>query len=87
MTENKTLTIANCCYAIVAGNFAMFTNPANQGASFTWKDFPDMMAEHCKTDVFMYVRTTKKNTQEIQELAETFGREIAERLLGRARTL
>jgi hypothetical protein len=45
------------------------------------------MAEQCKTDVFMYVRTTKKNTQEIQELAETFGREIAERLLVRARTL
>ena len=86
MTENKTLTIANYCYAIVAGNFAMFTNPANQGPKFDWENFPDMMAEKCKTEVFVHVRTIKKNTQEIQELAETFGREIAESLLVRCRT-
>ena len=84
MTENTSLFISNICYAIVAGNFAAFTNPANCGPSFTWAGFPAMMARQCRTDIFMYVRLTKKNTEEIQKYAEELGLDIANRLLYRA---
>jgi len=87
MTQNQQLFINSICTAIVSGDFAMFTNPANCGANFKWDEFPDMMAERCRTDIFMYVKLTKKNTAEVQAHAELVGRGRATELLWRARTV
>ena len=87
MNQNQELFINNICSAIVAGDFAMFTNPANCGSNFKWDKFADMMADRCRTDIFMYVKLSKKNTEEVQSHAEQVGRRIATELLWRARTV
>jgi hypothetical protein len=46
-----------------------------------------MMAARCRTDIFMYVKLTKKNTAEVQAHAELVGRRVATELLWRARTV
>ena len=65
----------------------MFTNPANCGVNFKWEEFADMMADRCRTDIFMYVKLTKKNTAEVQAHAALVGRGRATELLWRARTV
>jgi hypothetical protein len=87
MTQNQQLFINGICSAIVSGDFAMFSNPANCGVNFKWAEFADMMADRCRTDIFMYVKLTKKNTAEVQDHAELVGRRVATELLWRARTV
>ena len=87
MTQNQQLFINSICSAIVTGDFAMFSNPANCGPNFKWDEFADMMANRCRTDIFMYVKLTKKNTAEVQAHAELVGRRVATELLWRARTV
>ena len=87
MTQNQQLFINGICSAIVSGDFAMFSNPANCGTNFKWDEFADMMANRCSTDFFMYVKLTKKNTAEVHANAELVGRRVATELLWRARTV
>ena len=87
MTQNQQLFINGICSAIVSGDFAMFSNPANCGPNFKWDEFADLMADRCRTDIFMYVKLTKKNTVEVQAQAELVGRRVATELLWRARTV
>ena len=87
MTQNQQLFINGICSAIVSGDFAMFSNPANCGPNFKWDEFADLMANRCRTDIFMYVKLTKKNTAEVLAQAELVGRRVATELLWRARTV
>jgi hypothetical protein len=87
VTQNQQLFINGICSAIVSGDFAMFSNPANCGVNFKWDEFADMMAARCRTDIFIYVKLTKKNTAEVQAHAELVGRRVATELLWRARTV
>ncbi len=86
MSQSKRYQIANICYAIVSGNFAMFCNPQYRGTNFKWEKFADMQAQHCEIHVWMHMQLPKdpKAKKEIEETAAKFGREIAETLLDRA---
>jgi hypothetical protein len=86
MIQSKETKIANICYAIVSGNFAMFCNTKNCGPNFKWSEFAEMQEDMCLTDIWIYIpvpRNTKAK-QEIKDMAAKFGREIAESLIRRA---
>ena len=87
MTEAKKLYILSICQAIVAGEFATYSNTANQGVSFTWEQFPIMMANKCRTEIFLYESRTDKDPKEVQDLAWKMAHEFAIRLVGRAATV
>jgi hypothetical protein len=89
MSPNKESKIIITCYAIVAGDFAMFTNPEFRGVNFKWAEFPKMMADKCKTEVFMYIIGTKskKESDETSKVAAMHGEIIARRLVSRMGSL
>ncbi len=82
ISEKKRLQIANICYANVAGEFAMFTNPKYRGPNFTWEWF----IKHCKenADLWMMLHHVRGNQSEIKDTARKYAAEIAERLVERA---
>jgi hypothetical protein len=86
MNQNKRYQIANVCYAIVSGNFAMFCNPKYRGDKFKWENFADMQKEHCELHVWLHIQIPKdqKIKKEIEETAANFAYEIAENLVTRA---
>lgn len=84
MTSIKQLQIANYCYALVSGMFAHFHNPIMRGASFTWEQFPEMVSELARVQVFTSVSMTKKTQAEIKETAAGFALEITTTLVKRA---
>lgn len=83
MKQEKKTQIANICYAVVSNNFAMFCNPENRGANFSWSRFPDMQEGKCSLQVKMQLPDSQFN-EETEKLAKEFGREIAENLVTRA---
>lgn len=84
MSKSKDKDVALACYAVVSGMFAMFTNPKNCGAKFTWGGFPEMMKDHCETDIFLYVASSNKSEDiRIRALAAKYGLEIATTLVNR----
>jgi len=86
MNQSKRYQVANICYAIVGGNFAMFCKADNRGANFKWENFASMQEKHCALHVWMHMPIPKdpKIKKEIEETASNFGREIAENLVNRA---
>jgi len=84
MRELHQLRIANQCYAVVSGMFAMFLNDKMRGGRFTWDKFPDMMATSCAIQVALNVKHAKKDEAEYEAKAEEYGREIATHLIKRA---
>lgn len=82
ISDKKRLEIANICYANVAGEFAMFTNPKYRGENFTW----EWWIEHCEqqADLWMILQNVRGQKAEINETARRFAREIAEHLVHRA---
>lgn len=86
MIQSKETKIANICYAIVSGNFAMFCNPKNCGSNFKWSWFVTRQEEQCANDIWIYIPVprNKELKQEIADTAARFGKEIAERLVTRA---
>ena len=86
MKQIKETQIANICYAVVSGNFAMFSNPKNCGPNFQWSRFAEMQEDMLSTDIWIYIPVprNKASKQEIVDTAARFGREIAERLVTRA---
>lgn len=81
--SKKAFQIANICYANVSALFAMFTNPKYRGPNFTW----DWFIEHCEknADHWMFVNAVKGNRDAVNAQAKRYAREIAERLVHRAR--
>jgi hypothetical protein len=79
ISEKKRLQIANICYANVAGEFAMFTNPKYRASNFTW----DWFIRHCEknADLWMFVNNVRGKKDEIDEMARQFAVEIAENLV------
>lgn len=79
ISTKKSLEIANVCYANVAGEFALFTNPKYRGANFTWEWFID----HCErmAQSWMLIHGVKGDTE---ETAKKYAREIAENLVDKA---
>jgi len=78
----KRLEVANVCYANVAGEFAMFTNPKYRGESFTWEWWVDHCAENA--DLWMMIHDVRGDKEQVNTLAKQYAREIAERLIDRA---
>ena len=89
MSPNKESKIIIPCYAIVAGDFAMFTNPEFRGVNFKWNEFPKMMADKCRTEVFMYITGIKgdKELDVVAKKAAWHGEIIARRLVSRMGSL
>ena len=81
ISAKKQLEIANVCYANVAGDFAMFTNPKYRGANFSWERFPDMCERHAEG--WMFIHGVRGDKQKINDTAKQYAREIAERLVQR----
>jgi hypothetical protein len=77
LSNKKMIEISLVCHATVGSMLATMINPKYRGAAFTWDCFPEMMAEHCKTQVFMSVLITKRLQAQCLEYAEKTGREIA----------
>ena len=78
MSPNKKKDVALACYAMVSGTFAMMNNPKYRGPNFRWSNFPEMMAERCEVEIFIYV---KRCDAEVESYAAECGREIATRLV------
>ena len=79
LSKQKQLEIANICYANVAGDFAMFTNPKYRGSNFTWEKFPEMCER--LADSWMFIHGVDGPKDVINALAKQYAREIAERLV------
>ena len=77
LSDKKKMEISLVCHATVGNMMATMCNPKYRGANFTWERFPEMMAEHCKTQVFMSVPMTERLQKHCLEHAEQTGREIA----------
>lgn len=74
MSPSKKKDVALACYAMVSNFFAMMHNPKFRGPNFEWENFADMMGEHCKVQIFIYV---KRCDAEVESYAAECGREIA----------
>jgi hypothetical protein len=61
--------------------FAMMHNPRYRGPSFTWTNFPEMMRENCRVQVFVSVVSPKKQEKECEEYAAQMGFNIADTLV------
>lgn len=85
ISDKKRLEIANVCYANVAGDFAMFTNPKYRGENFSWERFPDMCERHAEGWMFIHgvSRSGAKNENEVKQTAKQYAKEIAQRLVDR----
>ena len=77
LSNKKMMEISLVCHATVGSMMATMMNPRYRGAAFTWEMFPEMMAEHCKSQVFMSVLMTERQQVLCFEHAEKTGREIA----------
>jgi hypothetical protein len=84
ITKLKQYEIANVCYANVANEFAMFTNPRYRGENFTW----DKFAEMCESQAegWMFIHRVCGDKEAVNALAKQYAREIAERLVDRMGT-
>jgi hypothetical protein len=82
ISDRKRLEVANVCYANVAGEFAIFTNPRYRGANFTWEWF----IKHCEenADLWMMIHNVRGKKDVINETARRFAVEIAENLVDKA---
>ena len=82
ISDKKRLEIANVCYANVASDFAMFTNPKYRGTNFTW----DWWIGHCEkmADSWMHIHNVRGHKETVNATAKQYAREIAERLVDRA---
>ena len=81
MSPNKQKDVALACYAVVSGMFARMNNPKNRGPNFTWSKFPDMMAEKCEVEIFIYVNRGRFSIDDIKSYAGKCGMEIATTLV------
>jgi len=82
LSDKKRLEIANICYAYVAGNFAMFINPINRGANFTWDSFVIMQEK--SSSEWMFIQHVKGEKEEVNTMAKQYANEIATTLVTRA---
>ena len=82
LSDKKKLEIANVCYANVAGEFAMFTNPKYRGPNFTWESFVDGCEKHA--DLWMFIHHVTGPKKLVTETAKQYAKEIAARLVKRA---
>ena len=76
-SEYMRLKVAN-----VSGLFALFSNTKNQGPNFSWEWF----VEHCVENADLWlqlsaVRGPKAGRERLNELARSYAREIAQRLV------
>lgn len=79
ISKTTRLTIANICYANVASQFAMFSNPKFRGPNFTWKEFPAMCEE--QADLWMILNNVRGNKEEINSVSRQFAKDIATTLV------
>ena len=77
LSNKKMMEISLVCHATVGSMMATMINPKYRGTAFTWEKFPEMMAGHCKSQVFMSVLMTERQRALCFEHAEKTGREIA----------
>ena len=77
LSNKKMMEISLVCHATVGSMMATMMNPKFRGAEFSWDEFPEMMAGHCRTQVFMSVSMTERQQAMVLEHAERTGREIA----------
>lgn len=85
ISDKKRLQIANVCYANVAGDFAMLTNPKYRGPNFTWECFPAMCETNAEGWMFIHGISSSgaKNEHEVKQTAKQNAKEIAQRLVDR----
>lgn len=87
LSEKERLTIANTCYALVSGRFADMIKKENKGRKFYWNDFPDLMADRCATEIFLYIDMSDYSDEEkdlLENTARNFGKEISVSLVSRS---
>lgn len=82
ISDKKHLEIANICYANVAGEFAMFTNPKYRGPNFTW----DRWVKQCEESAadWMFIHGVRGHKETVKATAKQYALEIAQRLASRA---
>ena len=78
--KKRTMEISLICYAEVSYHFAMFCNPKYRGENFKWSDFPEMMSDWA--EIWLFTSAIPTNKENVQ-LAQSFAREIARRLVDR----
>jgi len=80
MISDKTrLKIANCMYANVAVQLAMFNNPKFRGSNFNWKWFIGYCEENA--DLWLMIANIRGSKNEINETAKQMAKEIATTLV------
>jgi hypothetical protein len=72
------------CHCIVCHFFAMMCNPKSRGSKFTWSRFPDMVASHCDTQIWINEVVSKKKMLLGRAHAIKTGKEIAEKMIKEA---
>lgn len=78
LSDKKKMQISLVCHATVGNWMAAMCNPKKRGSAFTWEKFPDMMAEHCRDQVYLSVPVSERLQPHCLEHAQQTGREIAE---------
>ena len=64
--------------------FAGFQRPDYKGPNFTWTDFPEMVEDLARVQIFTSITMTKKTQAEIEDKAAEYAKEIATTLIKRA---
>ena len=79
ISDKKKLEISCCMYANVSARFATFCNPAYRGENFTWEKF----IKHCEDNSvnWVFIHHIRGNKEEVNKVAATYAKEIAERLV------
>lgn len=83
ISEKNMDKVSLVCHATVCHMFAIFCNPKYRGENFVWKNFPDMIADQCETQVFM-ANIRGKDQEAIKEHARNTGRRIAQKMIEEA---
>lgn len=81
LSQTKKNEIANVCYANVSSWFASMCNPLSRGENFKWGKFVEMMVNMSNDWMFIHHVHTKGNKVQINQIANDYTREIAERML------
>ena len=86
ITENKSIYIANICYANVCSAFACFCNPKYRGEKFKWNEFEGMMQDKAEDLGLIYELglRSKADKEEAKALFKQYSREISKMLLSRS---
>lgn len=84
MNELLRLKVINACYAMVSADFARYCTITHWTRHFDWNEFPEMCADRCETELFVYVKYKKKHAKEAEALAAATGAEIATYLVSQS---